>query len=181
MRFFLLFFLGILFIVLQTTVFQAFPAWIGSPDLLFLLVVFMALHCKPGTGALLTLLLAIGVEVFSGYFLGLYAMAYLLVFFIIKGLSARFVLSEANHQPPLVALAYLFVNAFVYISSLMLADESQAPWTWGGILQRVLIVTILAIPVSRWLSAVMSWSDQRRNYRSFFGSKKGNQYRKARG
>lgn len=181
MRFFILFFLGILFIALQTTVFQAFPAWIGIPDLLFLLIVFLALHCKSGTGALLTLLLAIGLEVFSGYFLGLYAVAYLLIFFIIKSLSVRFVLSEANHQPPLVALAYLVANAFVYISSLMLVDESQATWSWGGILQRVLIVTILAIPVSRWFFSLMSWSDQRRNFRSFFGQKKGNQYRKARG
>lgn len=177
MRFLLLFFLGIFFIALQTTVLQALPEWIGIPDLLFLLVVFLSLHCRPGIGGLLTLLFAIGMEVFSGHFLGLYAVAYLLVFFIIKGLSARFALSEVDHQPSLVALAYIFVNAFVYLSSLMLAEASPNPWGWGGILQRVLIVTVLAIPLNRWFSSLMSWCDQQRGRRPFFRQKKGNQYK----
>ena len=177
MRLFILLFLGILFLALQTTVFQALPAWIGVPDLLFLLIIFLALHSKPGTGALLTLLFAIGLEVFSGYFLGLYAVAYLLVFFIIKGLAARFTLDEVNHQPPLVALAYIFVNAFVYLTSLMLADESPNPWVWGGILQRVLIVTILSIPANRCFSSLMSWCEQRATPRSLFRPKKGNRYK----
>ncbi len=177
MRFLIFFLLGILFLALQTTVFQALPEWIGVPDLLFLLIVFLALNCKPGTGAMLTVIFAIGLEVFSGYFLGLYAMAYLLVFFILKGLAARFTLDEVNHQPPLVALAYLFLNAFVYLTNLMLAEESPNPWVWGGILQRVLIVTILSIPASRCFSSLMSWCDQRTSPRSFFISKKGNRYK----
>ena len=180
MKIILLLLLGVLFLALQTTVFQAFPEWIGVPDLLFLLIVFLALHCKPGTGAVLTLLLSIGVEVSSGYFLGLYAIAYLLVFTIIKWLSGRFALQEVTQQPALAALAYLFVTAFVYLSSLMLADVSYNPWGWGAILQRVLIVTILAIPVNRWLFSISSWCDQGQRRRSFFRPKKGNQY-KARG
>jgi rod shape-determining protein MreD len=180
MRFVLFFLLGILFIALQTTVFQAFPEWVGVPDLLFLFIVFLALNAKTETGALLTALFGICVEVFSGYFLGLYVVAYLLVFFIIKWLSVRLALNELNHQPPLFALAYLFVNAFVYLSSLMLSDESLIPWAWGGVLQRVLIVTILSIPVSRWFSSIMVWCDRRPNHSSLFQQKKGNYY-KARG
>jgi len=177
MKIILFLFLGVLFLALQTTVFQAFPEWMGVPDLLFLLIVFLALHCKPGTGAALTLLLSIGLEVFSGYFLGLYAVAYLLVFSIIKWMSARFALKEVHQQPALAALAYLFVNAFVYLSSLMLADVNPNLWGWGGILQRVLIVTILSIPVNRWLFSMMSWCDQGLRGRSFFRQKKGNQYK----
>ena len=169
--------LGVLFLTLQTTVFQAFPEWIGVPDLLFLLIVFMALHCKPGAGTLLTLLLSVGVEVFSGYFLGLYAIAYLLAFTIIKWMSGRFALKEVHQQPALAALAYLVVNAFVYLSSLMLTNESSHPWGWGAILQRVLIVTILAIPVNRWLFSISSWCEQKHPQRSFFRQKKGNQYK----
>lgn len=180
MRIIIFFLLGTLFITLQTTVFQALPQWMGVPDLLFLLIVFLALHAKPGSGALLTVLFGIGLEVFSGYFLGLYAVAYLLVFFIIKGLSTRFDLNALNHQPSLVALAFLFVNAFVYLSSLMLSEESLAPWRWGSILQRVLIVVILAIPVTRWFSTIAEWFDRRRKQSPIFRQKKGNYY-KARG
>jgi len=180
MRNILFFLLGILFIALQTTVLQALPEWIGVPDLIFLLIVFLALHAKPGMGTLLTVLFGVALEIFSGYFLGLYALAYLLVFFLIKGLSARFALNALSHQPSLVALAYLFVSAFVYLSSLMLADESLAPWSWGAILQRTLIVTILAIPLTRWFSSIMAWCDRRRKQHSLFRQKKGNYY-KARG
>lgn len=177
MKIILLLFLGIFSLALQTTVFQALPEWIGIPDLLFLLIVFLSLHCKPGTGATLTLLLSIALEVFSGYFLGLYAIAYLLIFFFIKWLSVRFALTEITQQPALAALAYLFVNAFVYLSSMMLADVPPNPWGWGGILQRVLIVTILAIPANRCLLSLMSWCDQRRRGGSFFRQKKGNKYK----
>lgn len=177
MRFFIFFLLGILFLTLQTTVFQAFPEWVGIPDLLFLLIVFLALHCKPWPGAVLTVLFGIGVEVFSGYFLGLYALAYLLVFFMVKGLSGRFALGALNHQPPLVALTFLLANAFVYLSSLMLSEEALKPWGWGAMLQRVLIVTILVVPMNRWFSSILTWCDQRRRTRSLFRQKKGNYYK----
>ncbi len=79
--------LGTVFIILQTTLFQCLPVWIGIPDLIFLQIVFMAIHLRVYQGAFLTLVFGIVLEVFSGYFLGLYALAYILVFFIIKGLS----------------------------------------------------------------------------------------------
>lgn len=177
MKITLFFFLGILFLALQTTVFQTFPEWFGSPDLLLLLIVFLALHFKPGTGAALTLLFAIGLEVFSGYFLGLYAIAYLLVFSIIKWLSSHFAVKDMNQQPAIASLSFLFANAFVYLSSLMLADANPNPWGWGTILQRVLIVTILSIPANLALLSLMTWCDKKRNSRSFFRQKKGNTYR----
>lgn len=177
MRFFLFFLLGILFLSLQTTVLQTLPEWVGVPDLLFLLIVFLALYFKPWSGALLTVIFGIVMEVFSGYFLGLYAMAYLLIFFVVKGLAAHFALDALNHQPPLVALAYLFVNAFVYLSSLMLVDGSLYPWGWGVMLQRALIVTILVIPVNRCLSVISAWCDKSPKKRSLFGQKKGNYYK----
>lgn len=180
MKITLFFLLGILFLALQTTVFQAFPEWFGMPDLLLLLIIFLSLHFKPGTGAVLTLLFAIGLEVFSGYFLGLYAIAYLLVFFIIKWLSTHFALKDTNQQPTIASLSFLFVSAFVYLSSLMLADASPDPWGWGAILQRVLIVTILSIPANLGFFSIMLWCDRKKSSRSFFRQKRGNTY-KARG
>jgi cell shape-determining protein MreD len=177
MKIILFLFLGILFLALQTTVFQAFPEWFGIPDLLLLLIIFLSLHFKPGAGAMLILLFSIGLEVFSGYFLGLYAIAYILVFSAIKWLSVHFALKEINQQPSIAALSLLFVNAFVYLSSLMLADASLNPWGWGAILQRVLIVTILAIPVNRGLLSMAVWCDQKRSDHSFFRQKKKNQYK----
>jgi len=177
MKPFLLLALGILFLSLQTTVFQALPLWMGVPDLLTLFVIFLALHDKPLSGALLTLFLAVGLETFSGYFLGLYAIAYLLIFALIQWGAATFALREMSQQPGLAAIALLLVNGFVYLASMMLEHASPAPWQWGAVLQRLLIITILAIPVNRWLLSLTAWCDHKKRHRSFFQPKKGNRYK----
>ncbi len=177
MRFFIFLLLGVLFLALQTTVLPALPSWMGAPDLLFLLIVFLAIHLKAWPGALLVVLFGIGSEVVSGYFLGIYTVAYLLVFFIVKGLAGHFDLTALNHQPPLVVLSYLFANAFVYLASFMLADENAVPWAWGAILQRVLILTILVVPFSRLFLALMVWCDRRHRTYSLFSRKRGNYYK----
>jgi rod shape-determining protein MreD len=160
MRTLVFFLLGSFFITLQTTLFQRFPVWIGIPDLLFLQIVFMAIHLRVYQGAFLTLVFGVAIEVFSGYFLGLYALAYLLVFIIIKGLSSALRINEANHQPPIVALGYLLANSFIYASSAMLASESQGSWDWGGLLQRVLIVIVLVVPLNRLFTVILDFCDR---------------------
>jgi len=177
MKHLLLLFLGILFLALQTTVFQALPLWMGVPDLLTLFILFLALHDKPLPGALLTLFLAVGLETFSGYFLGLYAIAYLMVFALVQWLAGTFALREMSQQPGLAAISLLLVNGFVYLASMMLEHVSSAPWQWGAVLQRLLIITILAMPVNRWLLSLTAWCDHKKRHRTFFQPKKGNRYR----
>ncbi len=171
--------LGLVCIALQTTLFQLLPKWIGMPDLLFLLIIFMSINFKVTPGALLTLTFATLYEVFSGYFLGLYVFAYLFIFFLIKGVAVGLAIDESNHQPPLVAISYLIANGFVYIFSIMLADQG-GPWDWGGVLQRVLIVTVLVVPVNRLLRGVMDFCENKDGRFSFFGLKKENKYNKLR-
>lgn len=168
--------LGMFLLTVQTTIFHVLPEWVGMPDLLFLLVVFMAIHMKTTSGAILTLVFGTMVEVFSGYFLGLYALAYLLVFFVLKGLSVALSIDEVNHQPPIVALCYLIANGFVYVFSVMLVDNHSSSWSWGGVLQRVLIVIILVVPVGRLFSLVLGLCDRREEF-NFLSRRKGNRYR----
>ena len=170
--------LGTVFIILQTTLFQCLPVWIGIPDLIFLQIVFMAIHLRVYQGAFLTLVFGIVLEVFSGYFLGLYALAYILVFFIIKGLSSGLAIDEANHQSPIVALGYLLANGFVYIFSFMLANVEQSSWDWGGLLQRVLIVIVLVVPANRLFTVIFDLCEgSGENKEMFFYRKTGNRYK----
>ena len=178
MRTLVFFLLGIFFIILQTTLFQRFPVWIGVPDLVFLQIVFMAIHLRIYEGAFLTLVFGVILEALSGYFLGLYALAYLLVFVITKGLSAALSINEANHQPPIVALSYLLANGFVYIFSFMLADDGLSSWDWGGLLQRVLIVIVLVVPVNHLFNSILDLCDRGIEKKQlFFHRKTGNRYR----
>jgi rod shape-determining protein MreD len=180
LRFIIFLFLGFAFIGLQTTLSQALPQWIGLPDFLFLLIVFIAIHFPAIKGATLVLIFGVLVEAVSGYFLGIYTIAYLLIFFIIKGLAAGLAIDEANLQPPIVAIGYLLANGVIYMCTDMLATTSLMPWNWGEILQRLLIITILTVPVSAFLE--MLWgmaaeTDDRHQF-SLFQSHKGNHLHK---
>jgi len=42
------FFLGVFLLILQTTLFQILPEWAGKPDLLFVLIVFLAIRMDVG-------------------------------------------------------------------------------------------------------------------------------------
>jgi len=170
--------LGGAVIVLQTTMFHALPEWIGVPDLLVLLIVFVSIRFDVARGTLISILLGLGHEVCSGYYLGLYVIAYLLVFFVVKGLARAFAVNEANHQPPVVAAAYLGAGGVVYLCSSMLADEPLSPWGWGSVLQRLLIVIILVVPVNRLLEVVYDFFDKKER-RFMFPARKGNRYRRA--
>lgn len=180
MRFFIFLFLGFFFIGLQSTVFQDLPKWIGMPDFLFLLIVFIAIHFPIAKGAALTIIFGILTEVISGYFLGIYAIAYLLIFFMIKGLSIGLAIDESNHQPPIVALSYLLANVVIYACTAMLSADNLLPWNWGEILQRLLIITILTVPMN--ILFEMLWKNKKKNndqqlFVKLFQQQKGNRYR----
>jgi len=181
MRFIIFLLLGLLFITLQTTLFQALPKWVGLPDLLFLLIVFIAIHFSAAKGALLTIIFGTVMEVFSGYFLGIYVIAYILVFFLIKALSIGLAIDEANHQPPIVALGYLMANGIIYTCTAMLAEDSLVPWSWGEILQRLLIITILVVPMNVFFESLWKLNiknnDDNQNFLQIFQYRKGNRYR----
>ncbi|NIQ09911.1 MAG: rod shape-determining protein MreD, partial [Gammaproteobacteria bacterium] len=62
--------LGILILVVQTTFLQLVPGWLGQPDILFLLIVYIACQKEILAGAVSILLLGLLLDVFSGVFLG---------------------------------------------------------------------------------------------------------------
>ena len=171
-------FLGLLLIPLQTSLLDSLPAWLGMPDLLFLLIVFMAIHLRTHQGALLCLFFGTAMEVFCGYFLGLHVITYMLIFFLIKGISTALAIDESTHQPPIAALGYLLTSGIIYIFTAMLADQTLSPWAWGKVLQRVLMVTILVIPTNRFFLMIRAICDHKYETKSFYRRKKsGNRYR----
>lgn len=60
-----------------------------KPDLLLVIMVFLALRASFETGAPLAWLLGMFNDIFSGLYLGLNAFAFLLSFFVIKSVSTR--------------------------------------------------------------------------------------------
>ena len=149
--------LGILLLVLQTTFLQLLPAWLGKPDILFLLIVYVSCQPEGVRGAVVVLLLGLFMDVFSGVFLGLYPVIYLLVFAFIKGISRRIAIDEITYQVPLAVISYLFVSIAMFLLSFSLASDTPPQWYWGTILLQLLMLAVIGIPVFGVFDAIMNF------------------------
>lgn len=167
--------LGILLLLLQTTMFQILPEWLGKPALLFTLIVFLAIRVNTLQGVILVLLLGMIMDVFSGIFLGLYPVIYLLLFFLIKQASRHLAIEEPIYQPPLLVISYLLASSLVFILTFLLAPENRVDWSWSYTLLQILILSIISIPLFTLYNNVLSICN-RKNKLSFFKRRTGNRF-----
>ena len=149
--------LGIFILVLQTTLLQLFPAWLSKPDVLFLLIVYLA--CQEGIlrGVVVVLLLGVLMDVFSGVFLGLYPVIYLLIFVFIKGVARQIAINEFAYQVPLAVISYLFVSIGMFVFSFFMGPDSLPQWPWETALLQLLILAVIGTPVFAFFDAIMNF------------------------
>ena len=140
-------FLGILILILQTTFLQLLPVWLGKPDILFLLIVYISCQPEILRGSVVILLLGLLMDVFSGVFLGLYPVIFLLVFAFIRGISRRIAINEFAYQVPLALISYLFVSIGMFLFSYSLAPDTPPQWSWGTIVLQLLMLAVIGGPV----------------------------------
>ena len=149
--------LGILILVLQTTFLQLLPAWLGKPDILFLLIVYVSCQADILRGALIILVLGLLMDAFSGVFLGLYPVIYLLVFAFIKGISRQIAINEFAYQVPLAVISYLFVGIGMFLFSFFLVPDSPPQWSWSIMLLQLLILAVIGTPVFGIFDTIMNF------------------------
>jgi rod shape-determining protein MreD len=140
-------FLGILILILQTTFLQLLPVWLGKPDILFLLIVYISCQPEILRGSVVILLLGLLMDVFSGVYLGLYPVIYLLVFAFIRGVSRRVAINEFAYQVPLALISYLLVSIGMFLFFYSLAPDTPPQWSWGTIVLQLLMLAVIGGPV----------------------------------
>lgn len=171
------FLLGAVLLALQTSIFPLLPAWIGIPDLLFILIVFLALNLKLYQAGSLILLFGVVMDIFSGLFLGLYPLTYLGIFLLIRLLATRLSIAEPTHQPALMVLCYLLATSLIFILATIFSPTPPMAWSWLKIMQQLLIIAVLAIPMSRFYGLVLAGCDHRAAKRLRSREKNTNRYR----
>jgi len=171
------FVLGIITLVLQTTLIQLLPAWLGRPDLMFLLIVYVACRADIIKGAFLILVMGFLMDVFSGVFLGLYPVIYLLVFAFIKGISRQISINEFAYQVPLALITYLLVNTGMFLVSFMLTPDSPPQWSWGGLLLQLIMLAVIGIPVFGFFESIMLHLGTGSMPRRLLGARHGNRFK----
>jgi rod shape-determining protein MreD len=170
------FLIGVVFITLQTTFFLFLPGWIGKPDFLFVLIVFLALRGDLVKGAVIVFFFGMLMDIFSGIFLGLYPVAYLFIFFILQGASRHLILDEVIHQVPLVLISYLLMTSCIFIFMTLFLNEASMSWSWRDILLQLFLFFLISIPLFYQFERIITYSKSEKKRSSLFANKKINRF-----
>lgn len=149
--------LGILLIVLETTLLQSFPAWIGRPDFVYILVAFSAYRFAWLPGLLLTFILGWTMDSLTGINLGVYPLECLTVFACLKALTTNNPLRASTYQVPLVGLSYFVVQVATYFLYSFTLPDFLPEWSWGRIFGETGILVVATIPCFLLLNALSEY------------------------
>jgi len=139
--------IGILLIVVQTTLLQYFPPWIGRPDFLFIFIAFIAYSFAWIPGILLVFSLGWIMDVVAGIQLGFYPLVSLVTFAALKTLAQNKALKETTYQIPMVGISFFLVQVLLNFSYTLVSPEALPEWSWGGTLQQTALIMVSAIPI----------------------------------
>jgi rod shape-determining protein MreD len=107
------FFLGILFLTLQTTLLPWLPIQRIRPDIVLILVLYWGLTVPPVQGGILSFFLGYLMDLFSGNSLGLYTFSRPLLFYLAELFKGRLYLEGVLSQ-------FLFVFFFALFEGLLI-------------------------------------------------------------
>jgi rod shape-determining protein MreD len=117
---------GLVGLLIQTAVFpRVFPFYL-KPDLLLILIVYLGISEKYGSGGLLSFGLGLLLDVFAGSSFGMYGMVFLLVF-----IGVRSTISYFNAENPFLLLFLVLCGTLFQAGLLVLLGtmaEAGALW-----------------------------------------------------
>jgi rod shape-determining protein MreD len=143
-RILLTFALGLLFMLLQSSVFpRLLPADL-KPDLLLVLVIYLGLTESHVRGGLVSYLLGCLKDVFAGIYSGLFGFTFLLIFYAVRAVGGRF-----NSDNPFflifLTLVGTLVEGVVVLFSIGFFADHAPPWQLvGGQLLPQMLLNLLA-------------------------------------
>jgi len=172
-----LFLSGTILLILQTTLLNILPEWLGRPNLLFLFVVFLGTSLDLYKGLILAILFGLVMDIFSGIVLGLHPTIYLVLVSLLQFLSRHLVINAPGNQIPLVAASYLLTSGSIFIFATILSPGNRLYWDWGSEILQVLILSVVCIPFFtffNWLTTIFYSKNANHHFRR---QKNGNRFR----
>jgi rod shape-determining protein MreD len=139
--------LGSFMLVCQTSLLTRLPAWVGNPDLLFLLVVYVSIRMPDLRGFFLAIFFGLLMDVFSGLAPGLFPFIYGGLFLTAKLLARRIIFDEPTHHPALTAFSYLACHSIIYLYLEFFSQDIDLFWSWHDLLLAMLIQAVLTLPL----------------------------------
>ncbi len=139
--------IGILTILVQTTLLQELPSWFGRPDFLFILLIFISYRFAWIPGIFLVFSLSWIMNVIADIYLGYYPLVCLLLFTIAKTLHHKTPLKESSYQIPLLGTAYFTGQIILTVICSFAHNQPITGWQWGQQMENTILLMIIAIPM----------------------------------
>ena len=177
MSFALLVITGLLLFILQTTVFQTLSYWTAMLNPLFVLFVFSAIRMKPVSGAIITLIFALLLDIFSGLFPGLNPVVYLTLYFHLVWFNKVIVIKENPQKIILVLISFAFVTFTSYIFINLLIPENTPPWPWRDFIVQALLLALIAAPLFNFFEFLNGQSNYSGKFHSWGKGNRSNRFR----
>jgi rod shape-determining protein MreD len=144
-------FLGVVFVLFQTTLLSRLLPFQTKPDLLLILIVYLGLTENFLRGSFLAYLFGCLLDVFSGSYLGLCGLTFLVIFLAVRGTASHF-----NTESSLLLLFMVFCGTLLQSAVLILAlvffVDAGSSWLiiLGSLLPQLLL-NLLAALVLLWV------------------------------
>lgn len=171
------FLIGVFLVVLQTTIIQLLPSWLGTPELVFILVAFIAYRFHWLRGLFLVVSFGWMIDVVAGSYPGLFLFEYLIVFVMLSILTNNSPIKEAAYEVPLVGFSYFLVQALIYGALSLIDADSMPPWSWNRLLRETVIIMVVTIPFFILVNALYEHMQQRKTVSRIVHRKPGNRFR----
>lgn len=146
--------IGLLLIVIQTSLLTLNPMWVSSPDLYYILVAYLAYRFDLMRSLIIIFPLSWMMDIFSGVIIGVYPAICFGSFILLKLMDTKIPVRESLYQIPLTGICYLVVMKVVYTLLSIFASSSIAPWSWPEMFVKVFLLVICAFPLFRFFEFV---------------------------
>lgn len=170
--------LGLLLIVLQTTVFMIHPLWVAAPDFYYILLAYLAYRFDTMRSLIVVLVMSWVLDIFSGVVIGMYPAICFGSFFLLKIISTKVPLRESIYQIPMVGVCYLVVLKIVYLGILIFEPEVLGPWSWPEMIVRAFLIVLMAYPMFRGFESLNARLQKSIIPHTLLRVKAGNRYRR---
>ena len=153
---------GIALVIIQTSILQFFPSWLGSPDLIFILIAFAAYRFDWLSGLLLVIIFSWIMDVVSGLYLGTYPLLYIFLFISLKVFKENSPVKEVAYQIPLVGIAFFVGHSCLYFFYSLVLPDVLPTWSWITILQEMFVMIVATVPCFLLYNSLFEHLAQRR-------------------
>lgn len=143
---------GLLLVLVQTTLFMPSPLWIASPDLYYILVGYLAYNFTFLRGIVVLLPISMVLDISSGTVIGFYPALCYLGYFLLKFMVAKMPVPKSLYQLPLIAISYLVINWLLLLLLDFFQPRVIVGWEWFPILVRVCLIYFFSFPLFRFFT-----------------------------